>query len=202
MNKRNLALLSLIVVCALAVGLLVYYLIFYNFNKSNDSQNVEPVVKIPTATLITNTPQTKETSTNTPNQIQPSTTDEIVQQDAGQVAKIFVQRFGTYSNQEGAEQFSDLKLFITAKMQTWVDNQIDKILGSQTDYKIPHSVRTQVVSVKILSLDKASGTATVMVGARRTDQTGDAAPKISNPEIKVEMVKAGKRWQVDSIVWQ
>lgn len=203
MNKRNLGLLVLIVVCALIIGLLVYYLVFYNYDKKAVKQTMTPAINAPVATLITNTAKTEKTATTTTPQPAPiSVQDDIVQQDAGQVAKIFVERFGTYSNQAGAEQFSDLSLFVTSKMQTWINTQITKIIGAQTDYKTAHVVRTQAVSNNISSLNKDAGTATVMVSARRSDQTGDNAPKVTNPEIKVELLKAGKRWKVDSVVWQ
>jgi hypothetical protein len=201
MNKRNLGILVLIVVCACLIGLLIYYLIFFNWQKSNQPATLAPAVTAPAATLITNTPNTPATTTVAPG-APVSFADDLVEQDAGQVAKIFVERFGTYSNQQGAEQFSDLQLFITAKMQTWVDAQIAKLIGAQADYKIAHIVRTQAVSNRVASLNKTAGTATVVVSARRTDQTGDETPKISNPEIKLEMLKSGKRWQVDSVIWQ
>lgn len=194
--------LTLVVVCAIAIGLIIYYLIFFNFNKSDNNQNIIPIVKTPEATLITNAPPTSVTATTTAEPAPVNAPEDIVQQDAGQVAKIFVERFGTYSNQAGAEQFSDLKLFITAKMQAWVDGQVAKIIANLGDYKIAHIVRTQAVSSKVSSLNKSAGTATVVVSARRTDQTGDETPKISNPEIKLEMFKAGKRWQVDSVIWR
>lgn len=202
MNKRNLGILVIVIVCALAVGLLVYYLIFYNYQKSGVKQTMSPAINTPVATLVTNTPKTENTATGTTAQVPLSVEDDIIQQDASQVAKIFVGRFGTYSNQAGVEQFSDLKLFVTAKMQTWVDEQVAKILSGQPDYNIYHVVVTKVVSVNISSLNKTTGTATVVVNARRTDQTGDEAEKITNPEIKLEVVKAGKRWKVDSVVWQ
>ena len=201
MNKRNLALLVLIIVCALLIGLLIYYFVFYNFDKSGTKQVSESVVVTPPATLITNNPSdTGKIETAIPNSAQLSAEDQSVQQDAGQVAKIFVERFGTYSNQAGAEQFSDLSLFVTAKMQTWVNGEVAKIISNQTDYRISHIVRTQAVSSKVSATN--SDTATVIVGTRRTDQTGDEEPKISNPEIKLEVIKAGKRWKIDSVVWQ
>ena len=202
MNKRNLGILVIVIVCALAVGLLVYFLIFYNYNKSGVKQTMSPAINAPIATLITNTPNIETTATGTTAQVPLSVEDDIIQQDATQVAKIFVGRFGTYSNQLGAEQFSDLKLFVTAKMQTWVDAEVAKILSGQKDYNISHVVVTKVVSANILSLNKTTGTATVVVNARRTDQTGDQPEKVTNPEIKLEVVKAGKRWKVDSVVWQ
>jgi hypothetical protein len=201
MNKRNLALLVLIVVCALIIGLIIYYFVFYNFNKSGTKQASEPVIVLPSATLITNkVEKINQVATTTTDQAQISVEDQAIQQDATQVAKIFVARFGTYSNQAGVEQFSDLSLFVTAKMQTWVNEQIAKLIGKQADYQISHVVRTQAVSSKVSA--STPTTATIIVNARRTDQTGDEAPKISNPEIKLEVIKVGKRWQVDSVVWK
>lgn len=200
MNKRNLALLVLIVVCALIIGLIIYYFVFYNFNKAGIKQASEPVIVLPSATLITNKVEKNNQVATTTDQAQISVEDQAVQQDATQVAKIFVARFGTYSNQAGVEQFSDLSLFVTAKMQTWVNEQVAKLIGKQADYQTAHVVRTQAVSSRVSASSQT--TATIIINARRTDQTGDETPKISNPEIKLEVIKVGKRWQVDSVVWK
>jgi hypothetical protein len=197
MEKRKFILLALIVLSAVVIGLIIYFLVFYTFSRQSKS------------TVTTATPQPAEVLKIS--NVQPgaapagtssAATVDLTEEDVGQVAKIFVERYGTYSNQGGSQQFDDLNLFTTAKMQAWLTTNTKETLAGLIDYKTSYIKKTQAVSAKTLSLDKTAGQATVLVSTRRTELSGDNAPKVINKDIKIELVKSGQRWLVDAAFWQ
>ncbi len=198
-EKRKFILLALIVISAVVIGLIIYFLVFYTF--SRNAKNEGPVPQPPPqANLVTNVKNGAGTAaTGTPT---PATSVDLVQEDVSQVAKMFVERYGTYSNQGGSDQFSDLNLFVTKRMKDWLVANTKEILAGLQSYETSFVVTTNAVTAQILSLDKTAGRATVLVGTKRSEQAGEETPKVTNKNIKVELLKAGGRWKVDSAVWQ
>jgi hypothetical protein len=201
-EKRKFILLAIIIISAVVVGLIIYFLVFFSYGSK--TKNEGPVAEqLPTAVRISNRP---ETTGQPQNQGATSTTSgtpvNLVQEDAAQVAKTFATRYGTYSNQGGSDQFDDLNLFVTQRMKEWLATKTKDLLTGLTSYETAYVVTSQAVSAKIIQMDEAAGKTVVMVGIRQTEQSGDAAPKVSNKNLKVELLKFGKRWKVDAAAWQ
>ena len=196
---RRMLLVVIIVAAAVVIGLIIYFLVFYDFGAK---PTVVPVSQTPAASdqlpRVTNT-QTAATSSQPGGPA--ADAGPVVQEDAAQVAKIFTERFGTWSNQSGAGQFDDLKFFTTAKMWSWLEANQSSIVKGADNYKEYYGMTTQAVASRLLNLQTGVA-ATVLVSAKRTESKGNSEPRVFNQDLKVELKKIGSRWQVDSASWQ
>ncbi len=200
-EKRKFILLALIVASAVVVGLIIYFMVFYSYG--TQPKTVSPVVETPPEVpKITNfqpgnvkKPSATSTAATTP-------AVDLTQEDVAQVARIFAERYGTYSNQGGADQFEDLNLFVSKKMKDWLATNTKELLAGLKGYETAYVVESRVITAKIAAMDKNAGTASVIVNIRRSEQTGNDNPKLSDKTMKVDLVRAGKRWQVDAAAWQ
>lgn len=198
-DKKKFILLALIVFSAVIIGLIIYFLVYYSY--ADQTKNVSSLIEqAPMETpRIVNDQTTQSIDSVSPTQ---APTIDLVQENALQVAKNFVERYGTYSNQGGQEQFSDLYLFVTDRMKTWLVSDNKNLLASLKHYETSYVVVTKAVSVRALSADSSGVQIKVVVNTRRSEQSGDEAPNIAYKDIQVSLIKIGKRWRVDEAVWQ
>jgi len=200
-DKRKFILLAIVVISATCVGLIIYFLVFYTFDQKSKNQEATPDITQAELPRISNQ-RASSTTNDMPNIETNQAPVDLVQQDATQVAKIFVDRYGTYSNQGGQDQFSDLNLFVTSKMKDWLSSNTKELLAGLKNYQTSYIVTTKAVSTKVLEMDKTIGKASIMVYTKRTEQTDNEITKVNNPSIRIDLLKSGRRWQVDGAFWQ
>lgn len=120
------------------------------------------------------------------------------------VASPFVERFGSYNNQDANLNFVDLEFLMTDKMKKWVFNvyipQLKKSMPSLDNY---FAVNTKALSNTIDSLDAVKGLATVTVGTQR-QEVGDnnLQTRVYYQDAKVELQNIDGQWKVSAIYWQ
>lgn len=109
---------------------------------------------------------------------------------AKQSARIFVERFWSYSNQNDNQHIDDALALSTDSMRTWIVSQAKE---QSTQYS---GVTTEVLSSRILSYTTLN--TTVEIGARQTTR-GSNGEETKNITAKVDLVKVGEKWLVAGI---
>lgn len=120
------------------------------------------------------------------------------------VATPFVERFGSYNNQDSILNFVDLEFLMTDKMKKWVfDVYIPQLKRSMPSIDSYFAVNTKALSNSIESLDVEKGTAVVVVSAQR-QEVGDnnSQLRVYYQDARVELQKIGTQWKVSGIFWQ
>lgn len=109
-----------------------------------------------------------------------------------QLATLFVERFGSYSNQNNQQNYKDVVSLMTASMASWAATQNTT---TSLDY---YGVTTNVVAVNLK--ESTDSTATVEVGVQEVIET-KSEQKIQYRTGQVQMVKEGNGWKVSGLYW-
>lgn len=110
------------------------------------------------------------------------------------LAKDFVERFGTYSNQNDNQHLDAVFPFVTPKMKEWLETQKITQGGSYTGKS------TTVVVSSVTKLEGGSAEVDVSVQETLANSAGSAAPSYKKGQ--VELVKQGETWKVDGLFWE
>jgi hypothetical protein len=114
----------------------------------------------------------------------------------------FAERFGSYSNQGNFSNLDDLRVLMTTRMKAWTDNYkaSQKTTAEGATY---YGITTQALSVQISEFDESLGRAEIIATTQRREAKGSTVnPKIFYQDLKLQLVKTGEGWKVDSAVWQ
>ncbi len=123
--------------------------------------------------------------------IRQPTTTEAEQRGAREFAKVFVERYGSYTTDNDFQNILDLKPLVTAALWTRLSSQLQQPAGSGFV-----SVITAVASSELTSWANASAVVTVRtVRKQKTDGTADVS---SQQTIVVTLQRNGNEWLVDS----
>ena len=108
-----------------------------------------------------------------------------------QLAKMFVERLLSYSNQINNQHIEDMLPFATTDMAKWMEKQRVKF---SSDYQ---GVNTVVISSSIKELKET--TAVVEMGIRQAFE--GVKSEVVYKTGRVELVKSGDSWKVDGLYW-
>lgn len=201
MNRRFTGIL--IIVLGLIILISVIYIIFFHkFNKKESNlptpqipakevENIEtqqvPSVKYVTSDNIKNQDQNKETTI----------------EDLKRMASAFAERFGSYSNHSDYSNISDLKIFMSNKMQVWADDFIKKQKINQEYSEIYSGITTQAILEEVKQFDVKSGNAEILVKTQRRESKGSInnASAIQQ-DIIIKFIKENGLWKINSAEWQ
>lgn len=203
-NKRVIAIL-IIVIGAVLVGLIIYFTFFYNFG-GKKTENITPETTSTTTVEVlppsklntnvkTNTDESKNNQTSTITVSQPAANAEVV-------AKNFVERFGSWSNQSDEDYLSGLKLISTKSMQKELEAKAAEISKNRGDYNKYMAVISQAAASKTIFIDEKTGKATVDIEVKETSESDGNKQSVVNKKIRLELLKLGKAWKVNAYSWQ
>ena len=131
----------------------------------------------------------------------PVTPEEKQKATAQTVAKIFAERFGSYSSESQADNLEDLLPLATTGYTATLQAQIKKLREADpsADY---YGVTTRVLSTT-LSGEVSDGTATFDVLTQREEATGSVDNlSITYQTLTVSLKLVGEDWLVNGAVWQ
>ncbi len=114
--------------------------------------------------------------------------DEIY---AKQSARIFVERFWSYSNQNDNQHIEDALALAASGMHEWIRSH------SQEQHLTYQGVTTEVLSTRIVSYTPEK--AQVEVGARQTTRGIDSSSETVMITAQVDMLKSGTQWLVAGV---
>lgn len=126
---------------------------------------------------------------------QPGSPDEIY---AKQTARIFVERFWSYSNQNDNQHIDDALELSLESMHGWITSQ------SQIQSSLYQGVTTEVLSTRIVSYTPEK--TTVEIGARQTvratNDAGTTTTETKTITARVDLAKVDTAWKVEGIWMQ
>lgn len=119
------------------------------------------------------------------------------------LASLFAERFGSYSNQGGYAGINDLKFFMTASLSDWSDTYVADLTANQSDPTLYAAVTTRALSATVEQFDEENGTASVRVKTQRQETApGELDATIKYQDIVLGFIKLGDSWKVDDVRWQ
>lgn len=119
------------------------------------------------------------------------------------VARSFVERFGSYSNQSDYQNFSDLREFMTDSFAAWVFEQYVPQLESRYEGQAYYGIETKVISQQTESFNEGEGSAQVLIKTQRQIfDSVSGVPQVEYQDIQLNLIHEGENWLVDSAFWQ
>ncbi len=187
-RKKIFIMLSIVVLLLLA-AILAYFVFF------KSKVFVPPVTDTPTSTPVNVVPA-PDTRVFTPIKNTPApapvNTEEREKLYVKQLARTFVERFETYSNQNKNRNIVDATELATENMAGYIATKAQE---QGTSY--------QGVTTRVISMDLASFTlesATVNVGAQVDTQIANSS-KTSYKNGRVELKKISGVWKINGVFW-
>ncbi|HTM69013.1 MAG TPA: hypothetical protein VL426_07010 [Candidatus Binatia bacterium] len=117
-------------------------------------------------------------------------------------AKSFAELFGSFSTEGNYQNIVDAEFYMTPALKAWADSYVAEQRAKPPAANF-FGTTTRALSVDITAYDQAAGTASVTVKTQRreTGSTGGAAV-VYYQDLKLEFVKAGDAWKVNTATWQ
>ncbi|MBI2990481.1 MAG: hypothetical protein HYY51_04865 [Candidatus Magasanikbacteria bacterium] len=119
---------------------------------------------------------------------------------ARQLSRLFVERFGTYSNQNNNAHLADTSELGTLSMSAWLQTQM---LEQSVEYK---GVTTRVISTSVREESDLRFLIGIEAQQEWSSESSDGSAGIQT-ELKqrkgrVEIVKVGEEWKVNGFWWE
>lgn len=152
-------------------------------------------------------PQAPAEQTTSPAPVQtPFTTQQLQQEKEVRVqassvtttAKLFVERYGSYSNEANFQNIRDLIPLMTEKFAaaTTADLATKK---APTGF---FGVTTRVITVDVVSQDEKQGTAVINLSTQRVEENGSAQnAQTKYQDVELTFATESGVWKVDSVKW-
>lgn len=189
-NNRTIYFTAAVVVVIVAVALVIWYQFF---------RDDAAVVNLNTTTI---TNDTNVAVVNATVNATPTVSDADLEQksEALQVerlAKLFTERFGSYSTDAQYQNILDLRPYMTNKMRVWAEDYVT-VQIARGDEATLNRIVTIVVSTQEQSI---AGT---RVSMRLTTQRVESGVTEESyyQEIELDFIKGDEGWLVDSATWQ
>ena len=126
----------------------------------------------------------------------------IKEEQLKRTASLFIERFGSYSNQSNFSNVSDLKIYMSDEMKDWADDFVEKN-NIDRDVSVYYGVTTKSISQKLEFSDSDLGQASILVNTLRRESGGGAIEDSSfYQEALVKFVLEKGFWKVDSANWK
>jgi hypothetical protein len=165
-----------------------------NANQPVNDANTNAVSNSNSGTVI-------NVNTNTPTNAPVNTPSESDDQAALlRLARIFIERYGTFSNRNNFENITNLEPFMTDAFQ----KSSAKYISEQQDNGIPaefYGVTTTVASLELVDY-AAENSATVRVATRRVETKSTQDPTVFTQYAVVHFENVEGSWKVDSATWE
>ena len=110
------------------------------------------------------------------------------------LARTFVERFGSYSNQNKNRHIEEALLLSTSRMQGWIETQAVDQSGSYV------GATSQVVASEVTSYTESK--ATVTVGVQEVVRRVGGTEERNYKNGRVELVRQGSEWKIDALYWE
>jgi len=190
MNRRNKIITVIVIILLLLLALLLFW---YRFMRGTDLLPNTPVVPDDGTAIVTTLP---EPNIGTPPTVPVRSTQEV---SVETLTMTFTERYGSYSNEAEFQNLLDLEPLVTSRFMA----EINTLIATTTVEDYYRAVTTRVISMNIIELDDAGGTATVNVTTQREEAIGSPLnSEVRYQTLVLDLVKQGGVWLVDDATWQ
>ncbi len=198
---RIILVIFIVIIVAVLIGVGIWLFSFFS-KKNNQSQ--PPVTLTNTFPPVEEPPLQEPTPSPTPAPAPvPQVTQE--QQVTASIASFvlpFVERFGSFSNQNNFENLNDLLPFMTVSMKAWAQRQINEAQGKPIP-EIYKGVTTRTLNHEIKSMDLDGGVAEFLVHTQRKELVGTSTNfRTYNQDVLIRLKREKDVWLVDGAFWQ
>ncbi|PIR74228.1 MAG: hypothetical protein COU35_03640 [Candidatus Magasanikbacteria bacterium CG10_big_fil_rev_8_21_14_0_10_47_10] len=195
-DRRKSFFIGLGIVAGLSVAFLLLYLFVIRDSKTPPESVVapppaavdQPVVSEPADVKIFDAP-----AGDVQQDFSEQPTEAAIRRFVVQQARIFVERFGTYSSHNANKHIEDVLPLATPAMQAWLETQ------SQVQSSAYTGATMKVVESSLESF--ADTRAVVSIGAQQERQGADGVVRMYLRGT-VRLVAIGNEWKVDGLFWE
>lgn len=200
--------LILVVIILVLFGIILFYVLFPDFFQGDKTAS-KPTEEAISKEVPSNAQKEPRTVTfqpiDTTEQIKAEVkkAKEFSKDDLLRLASSFAERYGSYSNQSNFANISDLKLFMTKRMQVWANDYVAGQQALDSDTSIYYGITTKSVAEEIRDYDDDEGAASILVKTRRREASGTTSntSQVFDQNILINFVKEQGSWKVDSANW-
>ncbi len=197
LRTRIFIILSIIILVILAISIFLY------MSAKNKNDKIAPTatttannIQLPGGSNIPSDLLNSNGSVNTTKVvIQQPTTEEVDKNASKQLAKVFTERFGSYSSDSNYQNIKDVQAIVSDNLWSALSSLM-KYTAMAQEY---NGVTSEVISVK--NDNWTSGAAKYTLSTVRATSHGDAT-KISHQDIEVNLIKSNGSWLVDGYIWK
>lgn len=129
-------------------------------------------------------------------------TEEIEKQKAKSTAILFVERFGSFSNQGDFQNVEDLMPLMTSVMQSWAGSYIDQGRAAEDADGAYYGVTTKALTAAFVSFDLDAGLAELNIDTQRQETGDQVDPRTYYQTMNVSLLKSNNQWLIQSAAWQ
>lgn len=164
----------------------------YNLPIKTENGSIEKIIAL----------QDKKTVVINGKENEPVDNKSLTEEQLKRTASLFVERFGSYSNQSNFSNVSDLKIYMSNDMKEWADDFVKKN-NIERDVSVYYGITTKAISQKIELIDEDTGESTILVNTLRRESGGELTEDNSfYQEVLVKFVLEKGFWKVDSANWK
>jgi hypothetical protein len=120
--------------------------------------------------------------------------EEVIKIGVRNTAKVFVERYATYSSDASLQNLRDINSMVTPNLAAYLAKSATTSAKNQPFF----GVTTKVITSEITAWSETQ--AEVKIQAIRTEQRGEQITT-SQPSGTVKLLKQGDQWLVDGIYW-
>ena len=202
MENRKLIGFAMITLGLILLFLIVYFIFFHNFYGPAEEVNVQLEEK-KVLTEIPHKEEIKEEKKPVNDEAKPKKKIDTTNAVVRQLARLFAERFGSYSNQAGYGNIEELKVFMSKRMSVWADRYIKEEIAKHPQVDIYYGITTRAVTIEEKEFNTENGQAKYVVSTQRFEATGSMDNKTSRQQdIVITLIKEDDAWKVDSAIWQ
>jgi hypothetical protein len=118
--------------------------------------------------------------------------------DLGQMAMAFAERFGSFSNQSGYSNITDLQISMTDSMRAWSATYITQLTSQYKNNSVFYGITTHKLLYQVNSFDDKAGKASIVVTTQRTI----SGQQPYNQKLDLNFLKVNGDWLVDNAKWE
>ncbi len=199
----------------LVLGVIIYFLFFYDFtyqDPDRDAKEDAPresledpsdrVQEDPTPDLDPDPDREIDEDEIRYSQDDHSFRDktEFDENDIKKLARLFAERFGSYSSHSGFDNIKDLRGLMSDEMRDWADDFLEERIDEEEEYDY-YGVSTRALVSRVEEFDESAGQAKVFLDTQRNERKDNQENTFSQA-IEISLIKKGDTWKVDSAYWQ
>lgn len=187
-RRKRLTVIGLIILVLLLLLLILWFLFGRNTQQETKPAETAPAVE----EITTEQPTIKEQQLKEEQDTRNQSASAIA------VAKMFVERYGSYSNEANFQNLKDVLPLMTDSFAQKTNQFIEKLNPPETYY----GVTTSVLIVKVEKMDDVAGIATILLNTQQ--EIAENSPqntRIEYKEIRLELERVDDVWKVDSATW-
>jgi hypothetical protein len=163
----------------------------YDLPIKTENGNIEKIIEFQKKTVVISGKETQEDDDET-----------LKEEQLKRTASLFIERFGSYSNQSNFSNVSDLKIYMSDEMKDWADDFVRKN-NIDRDVSVYYGITTKSILQKVEFIDMETGEASILVNTLRRESGGGSTEDNSfYQESLVKFILEKGFWKVDSASWK